>query len=245
MEPRRLPEMGFYTDDPRFIAELIKKEWTLDTLDMPLSIAYESEQFMTSARIGHVYVYETSHSAQVSTTDYRTLDRESHVSIRISNRFRDVHYAWVNEIYRILMGYRRAGAEKLNGYTHMEMFVDKVTNDASGWYVTTMEIRLIAPCMPILSPGFGDETNRKIYDKSRHTVTIIAGEGGSVTSSLMSEVPDDAVFAVSGNTLTVWHSGMDYGLTEAVAESGHTFVSWSVSSGDKVTGDMTVTADFT
>lgn len=166
--PRRLPEVNFFTDEPKLITDLIKREWTLDELDMPVSIAYEPEQFLTNARVGHIYVYETSHNDQVSTTDYRTLDRESRVSLRISNRFREPHYMWVNEVYRILMANRRAGTKLLNGYTHMDVVVDRPYNDASGWYVTTIEIKLISPHMPILSPGFGEAVNRNYAKAVEH-----------------------------------------------------------------------------
>lgn len=159
MDTMPLPEVRFFTDDPRFLAEMLKKEWSLDTINQPLSVGFEPEQFMTNARIGHVYIYEVSHNARPSTTDYRTLDRESHVSIRVATRFRDVHYVWVNEVYRILMANRRAGVRRLNGYTHMEISVDRPYNDASGWYVTNIDVKMIMPHMPIMSPGFGKDVN--------------------------------------------------------------------------------------
>ena len=169
MDSMPLPELRFYTDDPKLITEMLKREWSLDTMNMPLSIAYEPEQFMTNSRVGHIYVYEVSHSAQPSTTDYRTLERESHLNIRVANRFRDVHYVWVNEVYRILMANRRAGARMLNGYTRIEVLNDRPYNDASGWYVTVIDVKLITPHMPIMSPGFGDIINREIADSLKDT----------------------------------------------------------------------------
>lgn len=163
-----LPETRFFTDDPMLICDLLKEEWALDIKDMPLSISYEPEQLMTDARTGTIYVYEVSHSAEPSTTDYRTLNRESHLNIRISNRFRHVHYMWVDEVYRILMANRRAGTKLLNGYTHMEVFVDRPFNDASGWYVSIVDVRLIMPHMPILSPGFGEKVNRDFAKAVEH-----------------------------------------------------------------------------
>ena len=164
MDSMPLPEVNFYTDEPKLIAEILKREWSLDTKDMPISILYEPEQMMTNSRVGHIYVYEISHNATPSTTDYRTLNRESHLNVRISNRFRDVHYMWVNEVYRILMANRRAGVGPLGRYTHMEISNDRPFNDASGWYVSVIDVRLIMPHMPILSPGFGEPVNRNFFD---------------------------------------------------------------------------------
>lgn len=168
MESMPLPELNFYTDEPKLIANMLKEQWSLDTKGTPLSIGYEPEQFLTNSRVGHIYVYETSHSDQVSTTDYRTIQKESRLSIRVSNRFRDVHYMWVNEVYRILMANRRAGTKLLNGYTHMDVVVDRPYNDASGWYVTTVEIKLISPHMPIMSPGFGPRINKQFAEALHH-----------------------------------------------------------------------------
>ena len=164
MDKDALPEYNFYTDEPKLITELLKEQWSLDGQGMKLSIGYEPEQFMTNSRVGHIYVYETSRSAEVSTTDYSTLNRISHVNIRVSNRFRDVHFMWMNEVYRILMANRRAGSELLNGYTHIEVVTDRPFNDASGWYVSVIEVRLISPHMPIMSPGFGERINKEFYD---------------------------------------------------------------------------------
>ena len=161
MDSMPLPELRFFTDEPKLLADMLKDQWSLDTMNMPLAVGFEPEQFMTNARVGYVYIYETSHGDQVSTTDFRTVEKESRVSIRVSTRFRDVHYVWVNEIYRILMANRRAGTKLLNGYTHMEVVVDRPYNDASGWYVTTIEVKLVSPHMPILSPGFGPDVNRE------------------------------------------------------------------------------------
>lgn len=70
------------------------------------------------------------------------------------------------------------------------------------------------------------------------TVTIIAGDGGSVSDTSVSVEPGTS-YEVSGNVLVI------DGLAPIVAEAdlGHSFASWSVSSGT-VEGDMEITAEF-
>ena len=152
-------EDGLFNEDARFLTELIQSEWSLDMDNIPESISYEQESFMTNARVGSIYVYEVSVPFGISTTDYATLRRTGHVSIRVSNRFRENHIKWCNEISRILLANRRAGPEILNGYEYLEVTNYRPSNDLSGWYTTTIEVKLTQPHVPVESPGFGSRVN--------------------------------------------------------------------------------------
>lgn len=153
------PEGGMYWEDARLIADLIREEWDLDMENIPESIEYRPESFMMNARVGAIYVYSVSVPFRIATTDYATVDRTGHVSIRVSNRFYENHLIWCNEIFRIIQANRRAGPDILNGYEYMELTNYRPSTDLSGWYTTTFEIKLTAPHVPLKSPGFGSRVN--------------------------------------------------------------------------------------
>lgn len=146
----------FFSDDARMMAEMIQDQWSLGP-GKEVNVAYEPEAYMTDARYGQIYVYLVSRNNSISTTDYRTLHRTARVSFRISNRFRDVHMEWCNEVYRILLANRRLGVWGLGGYTYYEILGDRTANDQQGWYTTTIDINLIGHCFPICSSGLGPD----------------------------------------------------------------------------------------
>lgn len=150
---------GFYSDDVRLIAKLIEDEWSMYE---PPVINFEPESFMVNSRIGSIYIYHTSYRFEPSSVSYATMRKTSSIGIRISNRFREHHLDWCNEVMRILLANRRAGASNLNGYTYLT--VDKFTplNTLSGWYTTTVDITLTGYAAPIQSPGFGERINKEI-----------------------------------------------------------------------------------
>ena len=159
-----VPETNLYSDDVRLIADMIREEWSLGPGN-EVNIEYMPESTMGTARVGQVYTYLISRNNRISTTDYRTLERHTRIGIRVSNRFRENHYLWCDEIYRILMANRRCGQKRLNRYTFLEVTGDRMFNDLQGWYTTTIDIELTSYNVPIRSAGFGDEINRRIAER--------------------------------------------------------------------------------
>lgn len=162
-----VPETNLYSDDVRLITRLIQDQWSIG-MENPLNIEFEPEQQMVNSRIGNVYVYHISRNNRISTVDYRTLERNSKVGVRVATRFRKNHYEWCDEVYRILMANRRLGQgyNNLGYYTFLEVISDRQFTDLSGWYVTTFDVRLTGYNTPLRSAGFGDEINKAIWDST-------------------------------------------------------------------------------
>lgn len=147
----------FFTDDVKFIADLLKENWGTFhkwNLERP-PIIYEPEQWMTNAANAAVFVYQVSRYNSVSTTDYSTIQRTSFVAVRTSARHRKVFRKMVDEVYQIIYAHRRVGQNKLNGYTFMEIINDRDTNDYLGWYGNTLDIKLTTYNYPVASDGYG------------------------------------------------------------------------------------------
>lgn len=143
-----------FEDNERLIADLIKDNWDLGIGNEPV-IGYKRDMYMMNSRIGSIYVYSLGRRQTISSVDYRSLERHAQVAIRIANPDRDRHYQWCNEVYTILMRFRRAGTQVLNGYEYLEVTDDSSMNDLLGMYVTTLQVRLTGFAHPIHSSGFG------------------------------------------------------------------------------------------
>lgn len=144
----------FEPDLPKLISEMLKEQWELDIGDEPV-IAYRRDAYMMNSRVGGIYVYGLSIVPEISTIDYRTTQRVAQLSIRITNPDRDRHIRWVNEVYRIIMANRRAGVCRLAGYEFMEITSATPSNDLSGFYTDTIDIRMTGYAFGIRSDGFG------------------------------------------------------------------------------------------
>lgn len=165
MDTTPVPETELFCDDAKLVCDMLRREWSLDIDNCP-TFTYIPEEFMSSSRVALVYVYQISRYNSVSTIDYATLQRTSFVAIRLNTRFRHKFYEYMQEIYRILMANRRVGADNLNGYTYFEVINDRITNDLSGWYTCTMDVKLTGYVVPIRSAGFGDTINKLIEDNN-------------------------------------------------------------------------------
>lgn len=153
-------------DLPRIISDLIKEQWDMRIGEEPV-IGYKRDMYMMNSRVGAIYVYALSIVPQISTVDYRTTQRTAQLSIRITNPDRDRHIRWVNEVYRIIMANRRAGPRVLGGYEFMEVTALSPSNDLSGFYTDTMDIRMTGYAFPIESAGFGvDDMGNEIGPRS-------------------------------------------------------------------------------
>ena len=153
-----MKESVLASDDVACIAKILKEDWSLPPYDTPV-IDFVPEATMAYAMPAYIYVYQVSRYNSISSTDYRTLQRNSFIGIRISTRSRDKLYLFMDEVYRIIMANRRAGPQYLNHYTYMEAINDHIDNSATGWYSATIDIKLISYCFRVRSPGFGREIN--------------------------------------------------------------------------------------
>lgn len=159
-------ESPLFTDEPRMIAEMLRDNWSLGPDDIP-TIAFVPEEYMTSANVAFIYVYQISRYNSVSTTDYRTIQRTSFLAIRMNTRFRHKAFEYMQEIYRIIMSHRRIGQPNLGGYTYMEIINDRMQNDVSGWYITTMDVKLTSYAYPLKTAGFGKSERYRLDDIAR------------------------------------------------------------------------------
>jgi hypothetical protein len=143
-------------DDAELVYNLIKDQWSLDAWDMP-EIRFEPEAMMVNARNGFIYISSMSQSTQIASIDYESISQTGYVSVRLSSRFREDHFRWRNEIWRILMANRRLGRPdgRLGNYTFLEVTRSHRLTDLSGWYVTVFDVRLTGYCIPIDSTGLG------------------------------------------------------------------------------------------
>ena len=159
------PERQFFTDDAAMLANLLKEEWSLP-LEMTPVISHLREGMMTDARTGYVDVYKVSNYTSISSTDYRTLQRTSYLDVTVTVRSRDSLFAYMEEIYRIVMANRRVGPKYLNGYTWMEITNDRVDNESNGWYSGMISLKLLSYCYRIRSPGFGKKINSRFINSN-------------------------------------------------------------------------------
>lgn len=155
-------EYHYFNDDVKFICDLLKENWdTFSDYQMEAPVfQYKPEQWMSSTKNSSVvYVYQISRYNSVSSTDYRTMQRTAFIAIRTSCRHRDVFYRTVDNIYKILLAFRRAGQKNLAGFTYMEIINDRISNDLTGWYTNTLDIKLTSYNYPVESDGFGLKGN--------------------------------------------------------------------------------------
>lgn len=154
--PDEIEETRFFRDDVQTITDILRDEWSLDI--MPV-ISYDQEGLIRDARLGYIFVYNTSNYGSISSTDYRTIQKTTYLGIRISCRARAQIYNYVNEVYRILMKYRRAGFRQLNDTTFFEVTGYRLDQGELGWYSASMDIKMVGYTVPIKSDGFGNPLN--------------------------------------------------------------------------------------
>lgn len=153
------PEVMFFTDDVAMVTDMLKREWT-QGMKMPV-ISYDEQALYADARSAYIFVYHVSGYNSISSTDYNTVQTTTFIGIKVSCPFRPQLYKVMNEVYRILLANRRAGPDKLNGYTWFEITSHHLDEGELGWYSSTIDLKFMTYCRPVLSPGFGAEINSK------------------------------------------------------------------------------------
>lgn len=157
------PEYLAYPDDEKWIAELLRSEWSLTSpseQDRHPKIYYDTVQNSTRGNtpIGSILVYDnTFNSAQQMGIGYTHIRANRSISIDVQNpKVRDRHYAWVREIIRILRKYRKAGRIKLHGWDAIEVTTVGKRNNYVGYYQSVIEVKLVREIVPLSGNGLGD-----------------------------------------------------------------------------------------
>lgn len=149
-----------YTDDEGFIAELIKREWSID-FDIP-KIYYIPNALARTNIPGSIYIYDMGRNIPKFGINYENVRRVRRLGISIQNpENRERHFAYVNEVIRILMTYRRAGPDKLNGYDYLEISAISDKQGYTNYYDTSLDISLIKEVARIPYSGFGTPCPRR------------------------------------------------------------------------------------
>lgn len=157
------PEYLAYPDDEKWVAELLRSEWSLTSpseQDRHPKIYYDTVQHSTRGNtpIGSILVYDSTYnSAQQMGIGYTHIRASRNISIDVQNpKVRDRHYAWVREIIRILRKYRRAGRIKLHGWDAIEVTTVGKRNNYVGYYQSVIEVKLVREIVPLSGNGLGD-----------------------------------------------------------------------------------------
>lgn len=137
------------------IAGILKENWDTGLNNAPTITYNPQNSMMVNASLGNIHIERLTRTNSIDTVDYRTLGRSSYLSIRIACPLRKTMFSWSNEVYRILMQYRRAGPDVLNGWEFLEIQSERPMQDLSGWFSTTFDIKLTRPHQPLESDGFG------------------------------------------------------------------------------------------
>lgn len=158
-----IPETPLFMDDAKVLYDLLKREWSLPPGKEP-SIAYDVRSQVTSSRYAFIFVYMINRSTRIASVDYNQLERTSYLGIKIDATFRENFLEVVQEVERILMANRRPGKTGLGGYTYLEMTAERFTNDLSGYYSCTLDVRMTSHNTPLRVAGMGSPVNEMVQD---------------------------------------------------------------------------------
>lgn len=149
-------EDAFFTDDVATICSILEENW-----DIPLpkpNFYREQDTMVRNNNPGSIYIYSLGRNNQRYGINYDSVKRTHRISIDVQNpENRQRHYDWMNEIYRILMKYRRAGKCRLQGWDYIEISNDTFRQGYTRFYHDVMEINLIREVRLISSGGYGTD----------------------------------------------------------------------------------------
>ena len=154
---------AFYTDDVSMICSILEENWSLP---MPRPNFYrEQDTMVRNNNPGSIYIYSLGRNNQRYGTNYDAVKRTHRICIDVQNpENRQRHYDWLNEIYRILWMFRRAGKNKLKGWDYLEISNDNFKQGYVRFYHDAMEINLVREVKTIHSNGFGNNDDCDIND---------------------------------------------------------------------------------
>ena len=106
-------------------------------------------------------VYDASghNNERILGINYDAYRRTHRIAIDIENPFEQRNIDWVNEVYRILLKYRRAGSmHGLNcEWDYILIGNDTIRPNYTGFFQTVLEITLVKEVRGIEESGFGDD----------------------------------------------------------------------------------------
>lgn len=150
----------FYTDDAKMLSDLLSENWDTGLNSKPVFV-YDRESLAANAYVGYVEVDRLTRTNAISAVDYRTIDRNSYLSVKVATRYRHDLFEYAEEVYRILLDmHRRAGPDVLGGWEFLEIQNDREGQDLSGFYTVTFDIKLTRYHAPIPRHGFGPRADQ-------------------------------------------------------------------------------------
>lgn len=152
----------FYSDDTEMVCRLISDNWELDPANKPLfyydKCDEQGRNVMARQNQGaSIYIYDLGKNMSRQSINYDSMRWSHRICIDIQNPVnRERHYELMNEVYRILMKYRRAGRYQLGGWDYFEISNEQYKSGYVAYYHATIEINLIREVKPLPDSGFGD-----------------------------------------------------------------------------------------
>lgn len=146
----------FYSDDVFMVRELLEDNWSLGVGEIP-KFYHDQNQLARDNNPGSIYVYSLGKNIAKVGINYDGMRTTHRICIDVQNPVnRERHYAWMNEIYRILMKYRRAGKRQLKGWDYYDVSNESFKHNYTSYYHDTLEISLVREVKPLIQSGFGD-----------------------------------------------------------------------------------------
>lgn len=155
-----------FTDDVKMLADLIRDNWSLEFNSVP-NIYFDQNSMARNNVPSSIYIYSLGVSNSRVGINYEAVKRTHRLSVDVQTPVnRQLHFDMCNEVYRILMSFRRAGKDVLGGWDYMDVTANGFKSGYSAYYQDSMDVTLTSEITIIESPGFGnihddicDETN--------------------------------------------------------------------------------------
>lgn len=146
----------WYSDDTGFFCNLLKEQWSLGVGETPL-FYYDQDRQARQNLPGSIYVYSLGRNNTRGGINYDAYRVTHRICIDIQNPVnRERHFEWMNEVYRILLKFRRAGRNQLNGWDYYEISGDSFKPGYIKYYHDTIEFTLVKEMKCITQSGFGE-----------------------------------------------------------------------------------------
>lgn len=155
-------EEVYYSDDTRMVCELISSHWEYDPANKPLFYFDKSDEqgrnvTARQSQRGSIYIYSLGKNITRQSINYDSMRWTHRICIDIQNPVnRERHYAWMNEVYRILWKYRRAGRYQLGGWDYFDISNESYKPGYVAYYHATIEINLVREVKRLPGGGFGE-----------------------------------------------------------------------------------------
>lgn len=143
-----------YTDDTKLVSDMLGREWSLD-FDRP-HFYYDQDALARNNHPGSIYVYSMGVSYNRIGIDYGNVRKVHRMAIDVQNPVnRERHFAYCNEVLRILNLYRRAGPCKLPGWEYVDFSNFSYKQGYTKFYQSVLDMALVRELQPLAPSGFG------------------------------------------------------------------------------------------